>query len=288
MGIKHHCILFASVLLAACGTNGNRSDIEFDLVPNTNIVSKNSTDIDSVLGGNVISRATSQSVIGVISSSRLPALASIEGLKDFRPNRAFAYGYPKQCGGSFHAWNYRTELRASSAAIAGCHRFRTGYEDHVEGNCSCRLALVNHKLLVNANELDAKLRYPVVMFLKRKNNSSSEIMLGTIDTSGQIGQNLPMNMYNNKNKHICSGTYSFTVGNALFGGGEFSAKCFDGELTVQGELRAKRIRVPALGGSTTVVMATGETDGGERLAFALGLPYKILKEYPDILEQVSD
>ncbi len=89
-----------------------------------------------------------------INLEQVTTLSGTKGLSNYRRDRAYAIGYPKECGGSWHAWSYQGKYAAAEGALSGCIGFREGFDEHTDAKCSCRLVLLNKTVLGSPRELN--------------------------------------------------------------------------------------------------------------------------------------
>jgi len=225
--------VLAFLLLSACASGGNLL-----VTPTPPIIAYESTQIDKTT---VKVNLATMKEIGQTGLKDVPLLNMSRSLKNYRPNRAYAIGYPDECGGSWHSWSYQSEEFAAKAALKGCLHYVKGREKHVGKKCGARLVLVNKKLLANPEDLPNRHSVPFVMETS-STESQETIIYGMFEYEGP-GENLSMTLFNDSGKKICDGRYTLTVMQAAIGSGAFELDCFEGKLQAQGELSLKRIRL---------------------------------------------
>lgn len=204
-----------------------------------------------------------------VSMNDVPLLNSSKSLKKYRPNRAYAIGYPYKCGGSWQTWNYKSETQAVSKALSGCLNFVKSREKHVGEKCGARLILVNKKLLVNPENLPTKFYTPFVMEIDSNDESHSQIY-GMFSYEGP-GKNLPMTLFNDNGKPICEGRYSLSTMQAVMGSGTFEMQCFDRKIKAQGSLSIDRIKIKDSSATLTISRGRGSTSDGNDFKFITNL-----------------
>jgi hypothetical protein len=220
----------------------------------------------------------------VLSIENVPALSGVSALSNYRPDSAYAIGYPKECGGSFTAWNYQSKLSAAKAALSGCLLYREGFEEHTDASCSCRLILINKTILAHPDQINFRRRTPVTLYFRPPGQRKPEIMQGMIEYAGDTGTNLPMKIYNFKGNEMCRGSYSISMLEAVAGSGNLSLSCFPERVSVNGEIRIKRLKRPDGRGFNRVVVGIADTSSGDSVALVAGIPYSLSKEHPELLE----
>lgn len=127
-------------------------------------------------------------------------------LKTYRPNRAYAIGYPIECVGSWHAWDSAITDIAAMASLQGCVQNVRDREIHTGKKCGASLVMVNKKLLVNPYDLKKFYRVPFVMQTGSA-EGKQDLIFGMFQYEG-IGENLPLMVFNDKGKKVFDGSYS--------------------------------------------------------------------------------
>jgi hypothetical protein len=220
----------------------------------------------------------------VLSIENVMALSGSSTLSNYRPNSAYAIGYPKECGGSWNTWNSRSTLRAAKSSLSQCLNYREGFEEHTDASCSCRLVLINKTILAHPDQINFRRRTPVTIYVRPPGLRKPKILKAMIEYAGETGTNLPMKVYSFKANEMCRGSYSISRLEAVAWRGDFSMSCFSEKVTVNGEVRIRRVKKPTGPGFIRVVVATGNTSSGGKLAFVAGIPYSLLKEHPELIE----
>jgi hypothetical protein len=98
------------------------------------------------------------------------------------------------------------------------------------------------------------------------------------------GENLPMNLFNDKGKQVCEGRYSLSTMQAVFGSGTFKMKCFDGQIEGQGDLTVKKINVKGTSGTRSIAMGKGRTSDGSEFTFLTGIAVDQFEDYRYLLK----
>ena len=216
------------------------------------------------------------------SSNTVPYWNIKTSLKDYRPHRALAIGYPYDCGGSYHAWSFNSEATAAAAAVNRCLEYLSGIEKHTGHRCGARLVLVDQKLLVSKEELPAKSRVPFIMEATPLTGNSYSIY-GMFEYEGP-GQDRKCDAYNDKGEKVCTGEYSLSLFQAILGSGDFRMNCFGGKVVGQGTLSVKNINLRHVYGEFTVGIGKGKTSDGGKFRFLTGITIDHYEEYRYLLE----
>ena len=268
-------------LLAGC-TPAHRSGHklpDLSITPTTPIIAYHKDQISPVIAG---SPWESVQKVGECSSSNIPLWTTNRTLNNYRPNRAVAVGFPYDCGGSWHSWSYNSEASAAAAALNRCLDYMTGLEKHTGRRCGARLILVNQRLLVTPEELPAKSRVPFIMELREVTGERFSIY-GMFQYEGP-GQNRRLDVFSDKGDNVCSGEYSLSYIQALFGSGDFSMNCFDGKLSAKGTLSVKRINPRHMPGESTIGIGKGRSSVGQEFRFVTGITIDQYETYKDLLQ----
>ena len=230
--------------------------------------------------------AISEKAGSPISLDSILGLSNYTSVDDFRPSRAVASGYPRKCGGSWHSWGRATPRQAAISALRGCIKAREGIESHTKNNgCGCRLVLIDNVVLGPARSINYRRRRPITAFIRNPEIDKTAIIKGMVSSAG-LGERLPLAVFDDQGREMCSGTYSLTKLNILLGGGEFSLNCFGSPYVIAGQMRSKKIPNPRGKGKIYLTIATADLEGGERMALISGLPSKALTELPGIVTDV--
>lgn len=140
-------------------------------------------------------------------------------------NRAMAFGHPQRCAYYTSTWNYRSAYRAASEALRHCLNKIKVMQDHMGGDCGCKIGLVNQRILIPLDELVYRKSLPALALVKDQRGRRE--ILGYIETSGRTGRNQSMIFFNEKNTEVCRGTYDVMTED-MRGAGQLS--CFGGRI----------------------------------------------------------
>ena len=216
------------------------------------------------------------------SSSDIPLWSIHRTLRDYRPHRALALGFPYDCGGSWHAWSYESKAGAAAAALGNCLIYMKGLEKHTGFRCGARLVMVDQDLLVSAEELPAKRRFPFIMEATPLMDKKFPFC-GMFESEGP-GQNRRLEVFNDKGKKVCVGEYSLSYLQAFLGSGDFELNCFDGQLTGEGSFSVEKINLRHVSGEAQVAIGKGRTSDGGKFRFLTGITIDQYEMYKDLLE----
>lgn len=270
--IFYHLLLI--FLATSCASVGQKLDL--GITPTAPIIAYNTAEVPQIINTSKWQYAPK---VGETSLTGVPLL---NRLKDYRPNRAFAIGYPYECGGSWHSWNYSSETSAANAALIGCLNHLRGIEKHMGQKCGARLVMVNKNLFVNMEELPTKFRVPFIMVIKPLSGKKA-LVYGMFQYEGP-GKNLPLSVFNEKGNKVCTGDYSLSTIQAFLGSGNFRINCFDNKLVADGNFSGKRIKLKHMSGNLTVGVGKGQASDGSELNFFTGITIDYYEDYKGLLE----
>lgn len=276
---KWFLLLFSLLVACTSGYRSGTNDLDLAIAPTPPLIAYENAEAYSAIAGCPWQSAKK---IGQCSSNRIPLWTIDRTLRNCRPNRALAIGYPYDCGGSWHSWSYGSETGAAVAALDGCLNYLKGLEKHTGLRCGARLVLVNQTLLVNPEELPTKSRIPFIMDVKPLTGEEFSVY-GMFESEGP-GRNRRLEVFNDKGEKVCKGESSLSYIHAFLGSGDFDMNCFDGKLTGQGTLSVKRINLRHLSGETTVAIGKGRTSDGGEFEFLTGITIDQYETYKDLLK----
>jgi hypothetical protein len=274
-------IISLSLFITECAPRGVLRGEKKDLaiIPTAPIIAFTEAQI-----GEAINKATwgLDNKVGETSLSDVPLLNFKKSLKDYRPHRALAIGYPNECGGSWHSWNRSSEDLAAKAALRGCLQLVSGRDKHVRRECGARLVMVNKGLIVRPEELPDQFRKPFIAETKSLRVEEG-LIYGMYQHEG-LGEDLPLILFDDKGTKICEGRYSYSKIHALLGSGKFEMQCLDNQLRVQGALSAKRVRIRNMPGSVWVGIGKGRASDGSDFNFLTGITIDDYEDYKYLLK----
>lgn len=264
--------LMLCIAIAACAS-GNK----LTLAPTDPIIAYSETQAKNV---NFDAQLRSSANGSELSIEESPLLSRSNHLKNYRPNRAYAVGYPYECGGSWNTWNYNSSKQAATAALNGCLEYVKNREKHVGKKCGARLIVINKKLLVNPEELPKKNYVPFIMETKSEDEIAT--LYGMFSSRG-LGKDLPLELYNEKGKKLCEGNYTLSKTQAFLGAGTFEMKCFNEQIEAQGELSMKKIRIGSSSSSFTIGIGKGKASDGSDFKFLTNITIDDYEKYKYLL-----
>jgi hypothetical protein len=274
-------ILLFILLLGGCASAYRPGSEELDLAitPTPPIIAYDKAEVYRAIA---TSPWESVEKVSKCSSSTIAYWNINTSLKDYRPHRAFALGYPYDCGGSWHAWSYRTESSAAEAALNRCLEYLSGIEKHTGHKCGARLVLIDQRLLVSKEEIPTKSRVPFIMEVIPLTGEKFSIY-GMFEYEGP-GQDRRLEVFNEKGENVCTGEYSLSYLQAIFGSGDFKMNCFGGKFAGHGTLSTKRIKLRHVSGESSVAIGKGKSSDGGQFRFLTGINIDQFEKYKDLLE----
>lgn len=131
-------LVIMSVLSACSKVPDFLNNNSISYVDQSSVIAKQAVDVSSA-AHSAVAAVNSSSASGKVQSiENVMALAGHSSLSIYRPDTAFSIGYPKECGGSWHSWNFQGKYRAASESLYGCLKYREGFDEHTSSSCSCR------------------------------------------------------------------------------------------------------------------------------------------------------
>lgn len=261
------------VLISACTTSN-----KLTLAPTEPVTAYNQ---EQAKKATIDFKSTSDANGSEISLEELPLLSDSSTLKNYRPNRAYAVGYPYECGGSWNTWDYDSSTQAAAAALSGCLQYIKNREKHVGKQCGARLILINKKLLIKPEELPTKYYVPYVMEMISQDETKT--LYGMFSYMGD-GENLPLELFDEKGIQLCHGNYSLSKMQAVFGAGTFEMKCFDEKVDAQGEISIKRMRLRSSSIPIRIGIGKGNASDGSVYNFLTNMTIDDYQKYKYLLQ----
>ena len=281
--VKGFVLLLSVSLLTCCASTGKSVSGRGDLAvtPTAPIIAYDTQAVPQVVNA---SNWHSAETVRQTSLSSVPFLDSTTSLKNYRPNRAFAIGFPYECGGTWHSWSYSNESSAAWAALTGCLNYLDGIEKHTGHRCGARLVMVNKQLLVSTEELPTKFRLPFILEVRTAGKEKA-LVYGMYEHGGTGGGlDIPFDVFNDKGDKVCEGSCSLSFTGKLLGSGKFEMNCFNGKLNGQGTFSRKKIQSRHSSGSFPVTVGKGRTSDGSELRFLMGVTIDHYEDYKSLLE----
>lgn len=174
--------------------------------------------------------------IASISSDSLEIFQNIpfSGWLNAENHRAFAIGTPASCPYSWRSTGYPTAEMAAMEALQFCTEKVIRFNQHQEGSCGCKLAIVDNQLFVDPAELAVPRIAPALWDF-----GNGTMVAGLLVYDRIFGRNNPIQFVDSGGQLRCQGTYSASI--ALVDN-SFRVNCDFASGTLKGKVGVKNLQ----------------------------------------------